>query len=202
MNWTCGTKCMQGVKPTQVCQGQTTKAYVAYWQDHCLVSFMGTQNANAVLQDIRIDTGKVKWSFCANCSVHAGFLAEYESLSGCIMAALPQAGCGKGSEIRATGHSLGGALVALALLHLKANGWTTIEAYTFGMPRTGDALFATAFRKHFQHVTYRVTHHMDPVVHLPPTSIYYEHVEPEVFYEDSMYAGHQRCDTDDDETCS
>lgn len=44
-----------------------------------------------------------------------------------------------------TGHSLGGAVAVLAMVDLVDLGWTVHEAYTFGMPRAGDATFARAF---------------------------------------------------------
>lgn len=46
---------------------------------------------------------------------------------------------------KVTGHSLGGAVAVLAMVDLVDLGWTVHEAYTFGMPRAGDATFARAF---------------------------------------------------------
>ena len=47
--------------------------------------------------------------------------------------------------LQVTGHSLGGAVAVLGMVDLVDLGWTVHEAYTFGMPRAGDATFARAF---------------------------------------------------------
>jgi len=69
-----------------------------------------------------------------------------------------------------TGHSLGGALAALAsssVVHDNLTSRTRVVLYTFGEPRLGDHDYAM---KHDALVSssWRVVHHRDVVSHLPP----------------------------------
>merc|ERR1712135_75773 len=81
---------------------------------------------------------------------------------------------------RVTGHSLGAALAGLAALSLESYGYQIEEVYTFGMPRTGDAIWAKDFNARFSDRFFRVTHHEDPVVQIPPDYLivdwHFEHV--------------------------
>jgi len=207
--WQCGPKCIDGVESVHVCDGATTKAYAAMWEGRCLLSFMGTQAYTAFITDLKFYHEPVSWDGCANCSVHGGFLAEWQSLEPCILGSLHLLDCAATAvpQVRITGHSLGAALTSLAMLSFAARGWQIEEAYTFGMPRTGDGFFAHEFAKHFgKGGFYRVTHHMDPVVQLPPSSLvsdwHFQHVEPEVFYNGTVEAGHVFCTSDGDQHCS
>mmetsp|Transcript_35004 Transcript_35004/g.81203 ORF Transcript_35004/g.81203 Transcript_35004/m.81203 type:complete len:369 (+) Transcript_35004:58-1164(+) len=204
--WTCGTKCINGVSDVHVCDGDTTKAYVALWEKQCIVSFMGTQEYVAFLRDLEFYKEAVSWQGCDNCSVHEGFFNEWNSLQECVKGSLEIAGCPMGSKIRVTGHSLGAAISALAMMSLSDEGWHVTEGYTFGMPRTGDEHFAREFNLRFRGLFYRVTHHMDPVVQLPPTQLitnwHFQHVEPEAFYDGNVSAGHSECFRDGDQHCS
>jgi len=204
--WSCGIKCLPGVSSVHVCQGGTTKAFVALFEGQCIVSTMGTQEYSAFATDLEFYKQAVSWDGCADCQVHDGFLGEWQSLETCVTASLLDAGCPKGSGIRVTGHSLGGAVSGLAMMSLDAKGWKVSEAYTFGMPRTGDERFAADFNQRFKGVFFRVTHHMDPVVQLPPdqliTNWHFQHVEPEAFYDDAVGSGHSMCSKDGDSRCS
>nr|CDJ97920.1 Lipase domain containing protein [Haemonchus contortus] len=68
-----------------------------------------------------------------------------------------------------TGHSLGGALAALAAARTAKQGFRTgdqITMYTYGEPRVGDAQFATNFDAMIKD-SYRVVFRRDIVPHLP-----------------------------------
>ena len=73
------------------------------------------------------------------------------------------------------GHSLGGALATLLALDVAANTiFTDPVVYTYGSPRTGDALFAGTFDQVVTN-SWRVANRLDIVPALPPP-LEYEHV--------------------------
>jgi predicted lipase len=79
------------------------------------------------------------------------------------------------TSVTICGHSLGGALATLLALDVAAN--TTFKdpaVYTFGSPRTGDALFANTFDQVVKN-SYRVANRLDIVPTLPPP-VDYQHV--------------------------
>ncbi|MGV0069074.1 lipase family protein [Mycobacterium colombiense] len=78
-------------------------------------------------------------------------------------------------SVTVCGHSLGGALATLLALDVAANtAFTNPAVYTYGSPRTGDALFAGTFDQVVKD-SYRVANRLDIVTALPPP-IDYEHV--------------------------
>mmetsp|Transcript_129358 Transcript_129358/g.295154 ORF Transcript_129358/g.295154 Transcript_129358/m.295154 type:complete len:164 (-) Transcript_129358:311-802(-) len=127
-------------------------------------------------------------------------------MSSCIESSLSSIGCGPGSELKVTGHSLGAALSGIGMMALHHDGWTIKEGYNFGMPRSGDSTFTKAFDTLFGDRFYRVTHHRDPVVQLPPDALivdwHFDHVEPEVFFDGDISGGYVSCSVSDDKKCS
>lgn len=124
---------------------------------------------------------------------------EWESLRRCVKDALTSLSSPAGSHIKVTGHSLGGAVGVIAMVDLVSEGWLVREGYTFGMPRPGDAAFARTFDgMRF----YRVTHHMDPVPHVPPEEMGFQHLASEVFYDADVKRGFVRCPRAEDERCA
>jgi pimeloyl-ACP methyl ester carboxylesterase len=116
---------------------------------------------------------------CRNCTVHTGFWTSWQNTRPLVLPHL--------EEIRArypeyklhvVGHSLGGAVAALAALELEARGWRPTVT-TFGEPRVGNAglrdwidltfgLVDGDGRPHLHEGRYRrVTHVDDPVPLLP-----------------------------------
>ncbi|KAK6746679.1 hypothetical protein RB195_000135 [Necator americanus] len=93
-------------------------------------------------------------------------------------------------DVWVTGHSLGGAMAALAASHIVGKGLvhkTMVKLVTFGQPRVGDQIFASF---HDQQIpfSYRVVRWRDLVPHIPSKDIYrYYHQGTEVFYTTSMY---------------
>ncbi|VDL81815.1 unnamed protein product [Nippostrongylus brasiliensis] len=74
-----------------------------------------------------------------------------------------------GYRVTITGHSLGGALAALAAARIVKQGFRRgdqITIYTFGEPRVGDHTFATNFGSLIKN-SYRVVFRRDLVPHLP-----------------------------------
>jgi triacylglycerol lipase len=75
-----------------------------------------------------------------------------------------------------TGHSLGGALAALAAQNLAASGAEVMAVYTFGMPRPGSELFGVAYDANLGAVTYRLVHGEDIVPTVAPSFLGFRHV--------------------------
>lgn len=199
--WTCGSKCLTSVsKPVKVCQGETTQAFVARWEGDALISFEGTKSYLSMVQDLRIWKNLTDWK--SHGKVHEGFLIEWESLRRCVKDALTSLSSPAGSHIKVTGHSLGGAVGVIAMVDLVSEGWLVREGYTFGMPRPGDAAFARTFDGMFFRRFYRVTHHMDPVPHVPPEEMGFQHLASEVFYDADVKRGFVRCPRAEDERCA
>lgn len=117
---------------------------------------------------------------CENCTVHAGFMTSWLNTRSTVLphvlAALEQH---PEYEVTLVGHSLGGAVAALAGLEMRLKGWDP-KVTTFGEPMVGNAAFAEFFDRHFQlgdysksshrpeaHRVHRVTHVDDPIPLLP-----------------------------------
>ena len=112
---------------------------------------------------------------CAKCTVHAGFMTAWRHTRNEI---LPQLESliekYPGYQLTLVGHSLGGAVAALASLDLKSRGWNP-KVTTFGEPRIGndalmeymDKAFISEDSMESKDMYRRVTHVDDPVPLLP-----------------------------------
>jgi len=118
---------------------------------------------------------------------HQGFTDIYLSARGQIVELLDR--LPEGKPLFITGHSLGGALAALAALDIAANRKNARPlVYTYGAPRVGDPKFVRAYNRSVP-VSFRVQNEFDVVPHLPPLiylspktdkTYYYLHVKGEV----------------------
>ena len=105
------------------------------------------------------------------------------------------------AQVVITGHSLGGAMAALA-----AVGFVSYEnipvsrVYTFGQPRTGNQAFSDFVRNIVPNF-YRITNNQDLVVHSPPRWTGFYHVRREIYYWTSN--GYRACDqSGEDSNCA
>lgn len=115
---------------------------------------------------------------CPNCTVHTGFYTSWLNTRHEILpTVLDTMALYPNHTLTLVGHSLGGAVAALASLDFLARGWNPIVT-TFGEPRTGNAAFAQYFDARFNLTAgvpaddtqlrfRRVTHANDPVPLLP-----------------------------------
>jgi hypothetical protein len=107
--------------------------------------------------------------------IHRGFGVALDAVWPVIARVLSADGLVKNLPV--VGHSLGGALAvlcarrALQELAIKADA-----VYTFGQPRTGNALFAEDFNGVLGERTYRLIHGQDIVPTVPPTTLGFVHV--------------------------
>lgn len=213
-SWTC-PQCVGNLTSVRMCTATSsdkTQAFVARWEDGCVISFEGTENFESEITDLELYTLKpipMLKKVCDSCSVHSGFLDVWAHLSPCIVRNLRSIGCSEahGSPIRVTGHSLGAGVSSIAMMYLEREGWSIVESYNFGMPRTGDDVFAANFSSTFTGKFWRLTHRKDPIVQLPPDAWgpinwKYTHVEPEVFYNGDVNQGYMTCMDEHDRNCS
>nr|OQO30153.1 hypothetical protein B0A51_04541 [Rachicladosporium sp. CCFEE 5018] len=154
-----------------------------------VVAFRGTYSiANTVVdlstipQEYEPYPGGNGQEKCENCTVHMGFQSSWVTTRDYILPELERTNL-TFSDYRVTlvGHSLGGAVAALAGLDLQARGFDP-QVTTFGEPRVGNLAFVEYLDKRFElsdssnhHVNdstmdyRRVTHVDDPVPLLPLT---------------------------------
>ncbi|KIW98563.1 uncharacterized protein Z519_00224 [Cladophialophora bantiana CBS 173.52] len=112
---------------------------------------------------------------CPNCTVHSGFMTSWRNTRCTIIPHVEVAlKTYPDYELVLVGHSLGGAVAALASLEFQARGWQP-HVTTFGEPRVGNLALNQFIDKRFNlntttpdEWTYRrVTHVDDPVPLLP-----------------------------------
>ncbi|KAL1903083.1 hypothetical protein Sste5346_000367 [Sporothrix stenoceras] len=141
---------------------------------------------------------------CTNCTVHMGFLASWQSTRDLVLPIVAEArnesmnlnstSSTAPYRVHLVGHSLGGAVAALAALEMKAVlGWEDVQVTTFGEPRVGNIGFATFLEGVFDlgsnpsttatvSDSYRrVTHKNDPVPLLPLSDWGYRSHAGEIF---------------------
>jgi predicted lipase len=104
---------------------------------------------------------------------HAGFAHAYDSLAEDIAEALPH---GQLAAITFAGHSLGGAMAALAALDaIDAYPGCYIDLVTFGAPRCLSACLAARLADTEALTISRYVNGPDPVTWLPPLAATYRH---------------------------
>ena len=150
---------------------------------------------------------------CTDCTVHAGFMASWRHTRAEILPHLKEV-VKKYPHYRVTlvGHSLGGAVAALASLDFEARGWKP-QVTTFGEPRIGnqglmqyiDQAFSTGSQMNITGRYRRVTHVDDPVPLLPLTEWGYQMHAGEVYISKSELSPEVKdlryCDGDQDPHC-
>jgi triacylglycerol lipase len=106
-----------------------------------------------------------------NISVHGGFIEAYTSVREAVLKAAKDTACQK---VVCSGHSLGGALAALASMDIVLNvPGKQMSCYTFGSPKVGDAAFAAVYNKLVPE-THRFVNDADIIPTIPPFG--FEHV--------------------------
>ena len=190
-----------------------TRAYIAAYQDlftghtSIVLSFRGSETLTNWIENLKIAKTDRDMS-CAGCKVHSGFYGSWAPIATPVVAEIKRLQVVYPSaRLYTTGHSLGAALAVLAAYVLEYDyGFSIAGVYTFGQPRVGNHAFASYYNNHSDtHVTWRVTHHHDPVVHLPLELMGFSHVGNEIFYDSDSPAttGYRVCDgSGEDSTCS
>jgi len=211
--WTCAP-CLasnQSVLSTATFQGKKsdTRVFVAAYKDKItghdsiVLSIRGTSSLTNWIENIKIAKTDREMS-CAGCKVHAGFLDVWKPVQQLVFDEIIRLRhLYPGAELYVTGHSLGGAVAILAAYVLQYDlGQAINGVYTFGAPRVGNAAFADYYsNSQAHHVTWRLTHHRDPVPHLPMVSMGFQHSSTEVFYNENSTAYHVCDGSGEDPVC-
>ncbi|KAH0394840.1 extracellular lipase, partial [Aureobasidium melanogenum] len=159
---------------------------------------------------------------CNNCTVHTGFYKSWKVASSAILPDLEAAVAAfPNYALTLVGHSLGGAVAALAGLELDSRGWNPTVT-TFGEPRLGNAALNQYLDQQFnllsspteawtntfdgRQLRYRhVTHIDDPVPLLPLTEWGYRMHAGEIYISKSALTPDvrdlQHCVGDEDHRC-
>ena len=150
---------------------------------------------------------------CTNCTVHAGFMTSWRHTRPHILPHIKEL-VQKYPEYRVTlvGHSLGGAVAALASLDFESRNWDP-QVTTFGEPRIGNQGLMQYIDKSFSdgdHINSigryrRVTHVDDPVPLLPLTEWGYQMHAGEVYISKPELSPEAKdlryCEGDEDPSC-
>lgn len=108
-------------------------------------------------------------------TVHKGFQLVYYAVRANLRGTVSKLATSC-QDLFVTGHSLGGALCALAVPDLLNDIASSLSptVYTWAEPRVGHRDFASFYNQHVN-VCYRITNVWDIVPHLPPVLADYEH---------------------------
>ena len=214
-SWSCGAVCRGLPTLVNVSLVEDAKTYgrvyVGYQEksDVIIVSFRGTvgtsfKNWWSDLSSIElVDTPRCP---AKNCQIGNGFVNAYDALREKLLTALQLLkSTYPSAKVHITGHSLGGALAHICAVDLKNVAIEVNTVISFGSPRTGNDEFVRQFTGTVGEY-WRVTHHNDPIVHLPmwvASGFGFAHVPTEVFYSEEKGLTHQVCDgSGEDGACS
>mmetsp|Transcript_103140 Transcript_103140/g.274210 ORF Transcript_103140/g.274210 Transcript_103140/m.274210 type:complete len:342 (-) Transcript_103140:98-1123(-) len=225
--WDCGPPCQNAPGLRKVRQIMPPAGFDAYaiigkhtgffdWhRGLCVLGFRGTSDLMGWVSDleslelVELPQYGINCTFRGkNCKVGDGFIKNYLAIAEYIRGNLSAIGCGPGSRLTVTGHSLGAAEAVLAMYDLHTRGYKIQTSYTYGQPRVGDATFVSAFEKDIGPDTcYRVSYRRDPIVHLfwlgYGFSGRFRHISREVFYSGNVSQGYRICDgSGEDPKCS
>jgi len=150
---------------------------------------------------------------CKSCTVHLGFMTSWRHTRVEILPYLEKVvKMYPGYQLTLVGHSLGGAVAALAALEFKARGWNP-KVTTFGEPRIGnenlmkylDNVFLSQNDDESSAMYRRVTHVDDPVPLLPLKEWGYRMHAGEIYISKPQLSPEvgdaQHCEGDEDPNC-
>ncbi|MBE9061181.1 LamG-like jellyroll fold domain-containing protein [cf. Phormidesmis sp. LEGE 11477] len=163
--------------------GETdAEGFIVGDDEKIILAFRGTENLTDWLTNIELD--KDAWPTDKPIgNAHSGFYRSLRSVWPRIIKSLDKLNT-HNQPIWITGHSLGGALAALACATLRlqeGKKYNVMGAYTFGQPRVGDRKLAQAFDADFKARFFRVINDNDSVPRVP--HIWYEHMGTLVYWD-------------------
>ncbi len=135
-----------------------TQAFLACNDRYAVLAFRGTEkDMNDILADINIRFYRDK----TGSRISTGFRQAYDLVEKQVIDAIST--IGQDLPLYITGHSLGGALAAIACARLRPSD-RIAACYTFGCPRVGDTEFAEQL---WRVPVYRLVHASDIVPRVP-----------------------------------
>ncbi|MEM7590803.1 MAG: lipase family protein [Cyanobacteria bacterium P01_A01_bin.83] len=144
-----------------------TEGFIGGDDEKIIMAFRGTSDKKDWLTDAA--TIQKSWSSVTNIGkVHSGFFQSLISVWSVVIEHLKELQTDN-QPVWITGHSLGGALAALAYatLRLQEPRYDLAGAYTFGQPRIGDDVLCKAFDADSKHRFFRVVNNNDIVPRVP-----------------------------------
>jgi len=194
--------------------GTGTQGYIARddTKKEFVVAFRGSTSVTDYLEDANIipDVTFEEAAACdlrelSICYVHSGFYSSWHAVEGTITSALSSQRTGSYASygVVVTGHSLGGAVAAFAVLKLKST-YSGIKGYSYGQPRIGESPFANYFDSTVGTSNFfRVTHVSDSIPQMVPSSLYKHHSTE--YYQTttaSSASAFKKCSGQEDSTCN
>ena len=144
-----------------------------------ILAFRGSKSVRNFLADA--DFPVVPTDICSTCTVDQGFYNSWlEARTGVLAALKSTAAANPTYEVVVVGHSLGGAIAAIAAAEIRNSG-TNAELYTYGQPRIGGAAVSSYITNQNKGGNFRTTHFDDPVPRLPPLALGFVHISPEYY---------------------
>lgn len=172
------------------CTSTETRGFIGYLQSKnmVVVSFEGTENIENWITDL--EAAKVNFTYPGappGTEVHYGFYHAYMNVEEIVESTVKSLMTKYSSaSLFVTGHSLGGALAAIASVALTTKFGYTVTHYTLGQPRVGNPLFADYFASTVA-TSYRFVHYHDIVPHVPPENLGFQHPPTEIWQTSKPY---------------
>lgn len=144
-------------------------------------------NLNNLWTDIQVSRQDIE-NVCAGCKVHSGFNSVFENFKNNFETNLNHVLMRYPFKIIFTGHSLGGALATIASAYFASvhKNYSSLGLVTFGAPRVGNPELSAYINNKITDSNLRVTFGNDPVVCIPPITIFdYCHAGYEVHFKSS-----------------
>ncbi len=139
-----------------------SECLLALTESKIMVVFQGTNDAVDVVRDLSFRMHRV----CGG-KVHGGFLEAYRQVEDHLLSAMEELNPDRIFPVHVTGHSLGGAMAAQAMLALKIRGHVIAESYVSAAPKIGDKEWCRMFNS-LSIPLYNIVHNLDVVPMLPP----------------------------------
>lgn len=144
-----------------------------------VLAFRGSKSIPNFIADA--DFPAVPTDICPDCTVDQGFYNSWlEARTGVLAVLKSTAAANPSYKVVVVGHSLGGAIAAIAAAELR-NAGTSTDLYTYGQPRIGGPMVSNYITNQNQGGNFRVTHYDDPVPRLPPLVLGFVHISPEYY---------------------
>jgi len=206
-NWTCYWCVYPGNQKTIVThyfngEEKLIFGYGGITEDSIIFSFRGTHGLSNWLQDLKYFRTTPFHDLIPGALVHSGFLEAYMSLRDEILVAAKELSTRYPDlPVRVVGHSLGGAIASLAAVDFALNKTITnrINLWSYGCPRVGNAEFANFLSSKYLNAS-RIVWKRDPVPHLPPEFVGYQHYNTEFWY--NTPTEFAKCTATEDPLCS
>jgi endonuclease G len=154
-----------GISTLEMFHIRDTQGFIALKEDVVLLAFRGTSSPRDWIRDLTLYSTATELG-----TLHAGFYHGYMQSRREILRLLKAVDASK-KKLAVVGHSLGGALAAIATRDL-ANLFPIVSVYTYGQPAVGKKDFVSEMRS-IEPRYYRLVNADDVVAKVPPGYIHF-----------------------------